>query len=168
MSKSKKGYFLAEAMIAIIIAGSIATVYVSMSYYTNMQANMMKHQNTKTILDVIRSRVIHTSADVDSDNFYEPLKEDNNTELPTQIGLGIDGWGKRIKYYSVDFNATNTNHTYADTNTSISPNSEIVVRLVSGGENLTIDTNETSSIAQEDDILLEISVAEFNSYKLVY
>ncbi len=154
-------------MIAIIIAGSIATVYVSMSYYTNLQANLMKYQNTKTILDVVRSRVIHLAADPDSDNYFECLKEDVYFELPVDVGLGVDAWGKRIKYLTYDFGVHNgSDAAYADTNTSISPNTNILARLLSSGEDMSFDTNVTNSTAQGDDLLLEVNIADVNHYKL--
>ena len=55
MSSKKEGYLLVEAMIAIIIAGIVATIFTTMSYYTNIQANLLKQQNTKTILEVFPS-----------------------------------------------------------------------------------------------------------------
>jgi hypothetical protein len=163
---NRRAYFLAEAMIAIIIAGSIATVYVSMSYYTNIQANLMKYQNTKTILDVIRSRIIHDAQDPDSDNYFEPLKEDGSSELPASIGLGVDAWGKRIKYTTFDFNDSNIDPNYANTTDQISPNSEVAARLLSSGENLSFETDENNATAQGDDLLLEITTSEINHYKL--
>ena len=38
----KKAYLLAEAMIAVIIAGVIAAVFTTMNYYSHAQSNILK------------------------------------------------------------------------------------------------------------------------------
>ncbi len=161
------GYLLVEAMIAIIIAGIIAAVFTTMNYYTHIQSNMLKQQNTKTILEVVRSRLLNLSEDPDSDSYFELLKEEADNTLPISIGLGTDAWAKRIYYYTVDLGVSDgTNAPYADTNTSISPNDNILGRLVSSGQDMILDTNATDSVAQNDDLMLEIGVGEVNHFKL--
>ena len=161
------GYLLVEAMIAIIIAGIIAAVFTTMNYYTHIQSNMLKQQNTKTILEVVRSRLINLATDPDSDSYFELLKEEADSTLPISIGLGTDAWAKRIYYYTVDLGVSDgTNAPYADTNTSISPNDNILGRLVSSGQDMILDTNATDSVAQNDDLMLEIGVGEVNHFKL--
>lgn len=163
----KKGYLLAEIMIAIIIAGTVATVFTTMSYYTNIQANLLKLQNSKMILEVLRSRLLHSAQDPDSDSYFELLKEESNNSIPLNTGLGTDAWGKRIFYSTIDFGDHNdANATYADTNTTISPNPNIAGRLVSAGENRIIETASTHASAQNDDLLLEIGTGELNHFKL--
>ena len=160
------GYLLVEAMIAIIIAGIIAAVFTTMNYYTHIQSNILKQQNTKTILEVVRSRLINLAEDPDSDSYFELLKEEADSTLPISIGLGTDAWAKRIYYYTIDLGTTNVDASYADTNTSISPNDNILGRLVSSGIDMTLDTNATDSVAQNDDLMLEIGVGEVNHFKL--
>jgi len=163
----RKGYFLLEAMIAIVVAGIVATIFTTMSYYTNIQSNLLKQQNTKNILEITRSRLINRAKDVDSDSFFEPLKEDDNNTLPADIGLGVDAWGKRIYYYTYDFGDENDDDSnYADTNDSISPNDNIAARLVSSGQDMTLDTDKDDSEAQNDDLMLEIAIGELNHFKL--
>jgi type II secretory pathway pseudopilin PulG len=163
----RSAYLLVEAMIAIIIAGIVATIFTTMNYYTNIQSNILKKQNTKTILEVARSRLLDSAQDIDSDSYFEPLKQEADGTLPLNIGLGTDAWAKKIYYYTIDLGTHNdVNSSYADTNTSISPNANIVARLISGGEDLTLDTNTTDSSAQNDDILLEIGIGELNHFKL--
>lgn len=162
----KKGYMLLEAMIAIVIAGVVAAVFTTMNYYSNIQANILKYQNTKTILEVVRSRLVKLAEDPDFDSYFELPKEDENNTLPVNVGVGLDGWGKRIYYYTIDLGSANADTNYADTNTSISPNSNILGRLISSGENLTLDTNESDSVAQDDDIMLEIGIGEVNHFKV--
>ena len=165
--RKRGAYLLVEAMIAIIIAGVVATIFTTMNYYTNIQANLLKQQNTKTILEVVRSRLLNLAKDIDSDSYFEPLKEDDNNSLPTEIGLGVDAWAKRIYYYTYDFGEHNDeNDSYADTNDSISPNDNIVARLVSSGQDMVLDTNESDSKAQNDDLMLEIGIGELNHFKL--
>ena len=77
----KNAYLLFEAMIAILIAGVAATIFTTMGYYSNIQANLLKTQNTKTILEVTRSRLINRAKDVDTDSYFELLKEDKNNEI---------------------------------------------------------------------------------------
>lgn len=163
----RSGYLLAEAMIAVVITGIVVGVFTTMNYYTTIQSNLLKQQNTKMILEVIRSRLVNLAADPDSDQYFELLKEDANSTLPVNVGLGTDAWGKRINYTTYDFGVANTvDHNYADTNTSISPNSNITGRLISSGENLVVDTNASDSTAQVDDIMLEVGIGELNHYKL--
>ena len=163
----RSGYLLAEAMIAVVITGIVVGVFTTMNYYTTIQSNLLKQQNTKMILEVVRSRLVNLAADPDSDQYFELLKEDANSTLPINVGLGTDAWGKRINYTTYDFGVANTvDHNYSDTNTTISPNSNIVGRLVSSGENLVIDTNASDSTAQVDDIMLEVGIGELNHYKL--
>ena len=163
----RRGYLMAEAMIAVVIAGTVAAVFTTMNYYTHLQSNVLKRQNTKTMLEVIRSRLLVLASDPDSDSYFELLKEEADNTLPTNVGLGTDAWGKRIYYYTIDLGTSDgTNAPYADSNATISPNENIAGRLVSSGEDMSLDTDETHSVAQGDDLMLEIGVGELNHFKL--
>lgn len=163
----RSGYFLIEALIAVIIAGIVASVFTMMNYYTNIQSSMLKQQNTKTILEIVRSRLINLATDPDSDSYFELPKEDTNNTLPVGVGVGTDAWGKIIFYSTIDLGITNTvDGNYSDTNTSISPNSNIAGRLISSGDDMVLNTNATHSTAQNDDIMLEIGIGELNHFKL--
>lgn len=163
---TKKGFMLVEVMISIVMAGVIAAVLATMGYYTMMQGNTLKQQNTKTILEVIRSRLVNSAANPDSDAYFELLKEVNST-IPVVIGLGKDAWGRNISYTTYDFGTANgINSLYADTNTSISPNTNVMGRLVSLGEDGVLDTLPTDSAAQGDDLMIEIGIGETNHLKL--
>ena len=158
---------LAEAMIAVVIAGVVAAIFTTINYYTYIQSNMLKQQNTKTMLEVIRSRLLDLATDPDSDSYFELLKENNVSTLPISAGIGTDAWGQRIYYYTIDLgNENDVNDTYADTNTSISPNDNIAGRLISSVEDMSLDTNASDSIAQGDDLMLEIGIGELNHFKL--
>jgi len=161
----KKGFMLAEVMVAIIMAGILAAVLATMGYYTIIQGNALKQQNSKTILEVIRSRLLNTASNPDNDSYFELLKEVNST-VPVVVGLGKDAWGRNIFYSTYDFGTQNTNATYADTNTSISPNANVLGRLISRGEDGVLDTTATDSVAKNDDIMLEIGIGETNHLKL--
>lgn len=161
----KKGFMLVEVMIAIIMAGILAAVLATMGYYTIIQGNTLKQQNSKTILEIIRSRLLNTAANPDHDAYFELLKEVNST-VPVSIGLGKDAWGHNIVYSTYDFGTHDGNITYADTNTSISPNANVLGRLVSKGEDGILQTNATHSSAHGDDIMLEIGIGETNHMKL--
>lgn len=162
----RKGVMLVEVMIAIIMAGILAAVLATMGYYTLIQGNTLKQQNSKTMLEVIRSRLLNSAANPDNDSYFELLKEVNST-VPVVIGLGKDAWGRNIYYATYDFGTPNTfNPTYADTNTTISPNANVLGRLVSLGEDGILDTLATDSLAQNDDIMLEIGIGETNHLKL--
>lgn len=163
----RQGYFLTEALIAIIIAGIVAGVFTTMNYYSYVQANLIKQQNSKIILEVIRSRLLSSAANPDADAYFELLKEDANSTLPISIGLGTDAWGKRINYTTIDLGIANVvDGNYSDTNTSISPNANIAGRLVSAGQDGVLETSATDSVAQDDDIMLEIGIGELNHFKL--
>lgn len=166
-SKMKKGFMLVEVMIAVIMAGVIAAVLATMGYYTMIQGNTLKYQNTKTILEVIRSRLVGLAKDPDNDSYFELPKEETNSTVPVVAGLGKDAWGRNIKYTTYDFGIANTiNPLYADTNTSISPNSNVLGRLISLGEDGILQTNATHGTAQGDDLMIEIGIGETNHLKL--
>ena len=163
----RKGYILIEVMIAVLIAGVVAGVFTIISYQTQIQSNILKLQNTKTILEVTRSRLVNLATDPDSDSYFELLKEENTNEVPVSIGLGIDAWSKKIYYSTIDLGTVTAGNTpYANTGTSISPNSNISGRLISYGENMTLETTSADSTAQGDDVMLEIGVGEINHFKL--
>jgi type II secretory pathway pseudopilin PulG len=162
----KKGFMLVEVMVAIIMAGILAAVLATMGYYTVMQGNTLKQQNSKTMLEIIRSRLLNLAANPDSDSYFELLKEDTNNTVPVVVGLGKDAWGRNVFYSTYDYGADNNNTTYADTNTSISPNSNVMGRLISRGEDGILDTTATDSVAKNDDIMLEIGIGETNHLKL--
>lgn len=167
IKKSKKGFMLVEVMIAIIMAGILAAVLGTIGYYTVIQGNTLKTQNTKTILEVIRSRLVNLAANPDSDAYFELLKEDGNNTVPVAAGLGKDAWGRNIFYSTYDFGAHNTNIIYADNNTTtISPNSNILGRLISRGEDGILQTDANSTSAQGDDLMIEIGIGETNHLKL--
>lgn len=162
----QKGFMLVEVMIAVIMAGIIAAVLATMGYYTMIQGNTLKQQNTKTILDVIRSRLVGLATNPDSDSYFELLKEVNST-IPVIVGLGKDAWGRNISYTTYDFGIANVvDPLYADTNTSISPNANVLGRLISPGEDGILDTLPTHSTAQGDDLMIEIGIGETNHLKL--
>lgn len=162
----KKGFMLIEVMVAIIMAGILAAVLATMGYYTVMQGNSLKQQNSKTMLEIIRSRLLNLAANPDNDSYFELLKEDTNNTVPIIVGLGKDAWGRNIFYSTYDFGTHNTNVTYADTNTSISPNANVLGRLISRGEDGILQTDANSSTALGDDVMLEIGIGETNHLKL--
>ena len=163
----RNGYLLVEALLGILIAGIVAAVFTTMNYYAHIQSNILKQQNTKTILEVVRSRLVNLAENPDNDAFFELLKEEADNTLPVSVGLGTDAWAKRIYYYTIDLGVSDgTNAPYADTTTSISPNGNIAGRLVSSGEDMILDTGATDSTAQNDDLMLEIGVGELNHFKL--
>lgn len=163
----KKGFMLVEVMVAIIMAGILAAVLATMGYYTVIQGNTLKQQNSKTMLEVIRSRLLNLAANPDNDSYFELLKEDSNSTVPVVVGLGKDAWGRNIAYTTFDFGSHNVNATYADNNTTpISPNANVLGRLMSLGEDGVLQTNATHSTAQGDDIMLEIGIGETNHLKL--
>jgi len=163
----RKAYMIAEVMIAVVMAGAVLSVFTTMNYYSSIQSNMLKQQNTKIILEVVRSRLLKSADDPDADQYFELLKEDGNSTLPVSVGTGTDAWGKRIKYTTIDLGDENSfDSDYSDTNTSISPNSNIVGRLLSSGENMRFETSSTDSESQGDDLMLEIGIGELNHFKL--
>jgi type II secretory pathway pseudopilin PulG len=162
----KKGMMLIEVIIAIIMAGALAAILATMGYYTIMQGNTLKQQNSKTMLEVIRSRLLNAAANPDNDSYFELLQEDENNTVPIVIGLGKDAWGRNIFYSTYDFGDANGNTTYAQNTVSISPNANVLGRLISRGEDGVLDTDSADSIAQNDDILLEIGIGETNHLKL--
>lgn len=168
-SRMKKGFMLVEVMIAIVMAGIIAAVLATMGYYTMMQGNTLKYQNTKTILEVIRSRLVGLAANPDNDAYFELLKEDVNSTVPIQAGLGKDAWGRNIFYSTYDFGTLNVvDLNYTNNQVAIAPagNVNIMGRLISYGEDGILQTNATHSTAQGDDLMIEIGIGETNHLKL--
>lgn len=162
----KKGMMLVEVMIAIIMAGILAAVLATMGYYTVIQGNTLKQQNSKTMLEIIRSRLLSLAANPDNDSYFELLKEEADSTVPVIVGLGKDAWGRNIFYSTYDFGDANGNSTYAQNTTNISPNENILGRLISRGEDGVLDTDAADATAQNDDIMLEIGIGETNHLKL--
>lgn len=162
----KKGFMLVEVMVAIIMAGILAAVLATMGYYTVMQGNTLKQQNSKTMLEIMRSRLLNLAANPDNDSYFELLKEETNNTVPIIVGLGKDAWGRNVFYSTYDFGADNNNSTYANSKTKISENQNVLGRLISRGEDGILDTDENDTVAQGDDIMLEIGIGETNHMKL--
>ena len=166
-NKMKKGFMLVEVMIAIVMAGAIAAVLATMGYYTMMQGNTLKYQNTKTILEVIRSRLVGLASNPDNDAYFELLKEDSNNTIPVSVGLGKDAWGRNVFYSTYDFGVLNAvDANYTSNQIAISPNSNVMGRLISSGEDGILQTNSTHTTAQADDLMIEIGIGETNHLKL--
>ena len=167
--KNKKGFMLVEVMIAVIMAGIIAAVLATMGYYTMIQGNTLKYQNTKTILEVIRSRLVNSAANPDSDSYFELLKEETNSTVPVRVGLGKDAWGHNIFYSTYDFGTLNVvDLNYTNNQVAIAPvsNANVMGRLISLGEDGILQTNATHATAQGDDLMIEIGIGETNHLKL--
>lgn len=164
--KKRGGFLLAEAMIAIIIVGTIAAIFSSISYYTYIQSNLLKRQNTTMILSVIRSRLLLLAQNPDGDLYFELLKEEISNGVPVNIGMTSDGWGRAIRYFPIDLGVPNADVTLTSNTTAISPNANILARLLSAGEDGVFSTAATDATAQGDDVMLEIGVGETNHYKL--
>ena len=168
MQRMKKGFMLLEVMLAVVMAGVLAAVLATMGYYMTIQGNTLKTQNSKTILEVIRSRLVNLASNPDNDAFFELLEENASNTVPIAAGLGKDAWGRNIYYSTFDFGIKNVvDLNYTDNNvTAISPNNNILGRLVSLGEDGVLQTDALDSVAQGDDLMLEIGIGETNHLKL--
>lgn len=165
----KKGFMLVEVMIAIVMAGVIAAVLATMGYYIVIQSNTLKLQNTKSILDVIRSRLVNSAANPDGDSYFELLKEETNSTVPVSVGLGKDAWGRNIFYSTYDFGTLNiVDLNYTNNQVAIAPvaNINVMGRLISLGEDGILQTLSTHATAQGDDLMIEIGIGETNHLKL--
>ena len=165
--KKRDGFLLVEAMITVIMAGVIAAIFSAISYYTYIQSNLLKRQNTTMILEVIRSRLLVLAQNPDGDVYYELPKEGASNGVPVNVGMVNDGWGRPIRYTPIDLGLPNGDSTLTNnTSVAISPNENILGRLISGGEDGNITTTATDVIAKGDDVILEIGIGEMNHYKL--
>lgn len=165
--KMRRGFLLAEAMITVIIAGVIAAIFSAISYYTYIQSNLLKRQNTTMILEVVRSRLLALAGNPDGDPYYELPKEGTSNGVPVNAGMVNDAWGRAIRYYPIDLGNPNTfDATLTNNTTAISPNANIVGRLLSAGDDGVFSTTATDSAAKGDDVMLEIGIGETNHYKL--
>ncbi len=163
----RRGFLLVEAMITVIMAGVIAAIFSAISYYTYIQSNLLKRQNTTMILEVIRSRLLVLAQNPDGDLYYELPKEGASNGVPVNVGMVNDGWGRPIRYTPKDWGTLNTvDATLTNNTVAISPNENILGRLISGGEDGNITTTATDATAQGDDVILEIGIGEMNHYKL--
>lgn len=162
----KKGYILAEVAVAIVIASLLAGAFTAMMYYMNISSNTLKSENSKIILDVVRSRLLNLAKDIDSDSYFElPMHEADNT-LPLEVAITTDAWGREIFYATKDYGAINADCNYSCEVDAISANENIQGRLLSYGANGLLETNATHTSARGDDIMLEIGVGELNHFKL--
>lgn len=160
---------LIEVMIAVVMAGLLAAVLATIGYYTMVQGNTLKQQNTKTMLEVIRSRLVNLASNPDNDAYFELLMEDANSTVPVEAGLGKDAWGRNIFYSTYDYGTVNSvDLNYTNNRNAIAPvsNANIMGRLISSGEDGVLQTNATHSTAQGDDLMIEIGIGETNHLKL--
>lgn len=163
----KRGYILAEMAIAIVIAALLGGAFTAMSYYMYQSSNTLKNQNSKIILDVVRSRLLELAKDVDSDGFFELVMHSSDNTLPLEVSITVDAWGAPIYYVTQDFGDLNSVDThYSHETGAISPNPNVQGRLISKGANGILETDVTHSEAGGDDIMLEIGVGELNHFKL--
>lgn len=163
----KRGYILAEMAVAVVIASLLAGAFTAMMYYMNVSSNTLKSENSKIILQVVRSRLLDMAKDVDSDSFFElPMHQASNT-LPLNVSITVDAWGKPLYYITQDFGIVNgVDMNYSYLSDAISPNANIQGRVISLGINGVLETNTTDPAARGDDIMLEIGVGEINHFKL--
>lgn len=165
--KMRRGFLLAEAMITVIIAGVIAAIFSAISYYTYIQSNLLKRQNTTMCLEVIRSRLLALANNPDGDPYYELPKEGASNGVPVNVGMTTDAWGRPIRYFPIDLGNPNTfDATLTNNTVPISPNANVLGRLLSAGEDGVLSTTATDSAAKGDDVMLEIGIGEMNHYKL--
>jgi hypothetical protein len=163
----KQGYILAEMAVAIVIAALLAGAFTAMTYYMNIASNSLKSENSKIILDVVRSRVLELARDVDNDSFFELPMHGNDNSLPIEAAISIDAWGEAIYYITQDYGIVNgVDLNYSHTTDAVSPNANIQGRLISKGANQTLETNATHASAQGDDLMIEIGTGELNHFKL--
>ena len=162
----RRGYLLIEALIAVFIAGVVAMIFATINYYNSIQSDILRIESTKQILDVVRSRLITDSNDTESDGYFEFLKPNASDTLPTSMPLRSDAWGREIKYYAQDYGVANSDANYTTNTTSISPNANILAKVISTGPDGVLDTALTDSSAKNDDIMVEIGIGETNHLKL--
>jgi hypothetical protein len=163
----KRGYILAEVAVAIVIAALLAGAFTAMTYYMNIASNSLKSENSKIILDVVRSRVLELARDVDNDSFFELPMHQSDNSLPLEVAISVDAWGESIYYVTQDFGVINAvDLNYSHTADAISVNANIQGRVISKGANRTLETNATHASAQGDDIMVEIGTGELNHFKL--
>ncbi len=163
----RRGVMLVEAMITVIIAGVIAAIFSAISYYTFIQANLLKRQNTQTILEVVRSRLVNLAGNPDNDPYFELPAAEDVDRVPLSVGMSHDAWGRAIRYYPIDLGDPNgVDANLTDNTDPVSPNPNVLGRLISAGEDGVVSTSATDASAQGDDLMLEIGVGETNHYKL--
>jgi type II secretory pathway pseudopilin PulG len=163
----KKAYVLMDVMIAVFIVGIITAAFTTINMYSFMQIDIMKRENTKQILEIVRSRLIEKAQDIDSDGYFELPKEDSSNSIPSNIIATTDAWGVSLFYSTYDFGDDNTiNTNYANSKTQITPNNNILARVISAGENGKIETTSTDQDVINDDIMIEIAIGETNHFKL--
>ncbi len=158
---------MAEVAVAVVIAGLLAAAFTAMGYYMQASSNQLKIQNSKTILDVVRSRLLYLAKDVDDDSFFELLAAKDNSTVPMQAGIATDAWGQPIVYTEKDFGTANSvDHNYSFSTDAISPDPNVQGRLVSKGIDGILQTTASDINASGDDIMVEIGVGELNHFKL--
>lgn len=119
------------------------------------------------ILEVIRSRLLDLAKNPDGDPYYELPKEEASNGVSVSVGMATDAWGRAIRYYPIDLGNPNTFDVNLTTNTAvISPNANVLGRLLSAGEDGIVSTTAADAAAQGDDVMLEIGIGETNHYKL--
>ena len=143
--------------IAIVIAALLAGAFVSMSYYMQQSSDRLKYENSKIILEVVRSRLLHLATPANNHSCFDlPAHETDNT-LPLNVGISTDAWGQELYYEALQ------DCTTAQT---IGPNDNVVARIISKGSSGTMHTDDTDTKASGDDLMIEIGIGELNHFKL--
>lgn len=157
MNLNNKGFTTMTLALTLLIV-PIACL-VGLRFYNTIQngTQLQKSSTTKSQLTSIKYWLMAQAADPDSDGNAEILKEVTGNALPLALPFKTsDEWGKNYRYYTWDLGTANTNATYSQNNTA-PPLAGLIGRVVSAGKDGTFQTSNSSTTAQGDDIMFDIS-----------
>lgn len=154
---NNKGFTTLSLALTLLIV-PIACL-VGLRFYNTIQngTQMQKSSTTKSQITSIKYWLMAQAADPDSDGNAELLKEATGNALPLSIPFKTsDEWGKNYRYYTWDLATVNTNAAYSQ-NTAAPPLAGLIGRIVSAGKDGTFQTTSSSTTAQGDDIMFDIT-----------
>ncbi len=178
--KGEAGYILIFLLailssLPLILMFSVDVITRAEDVSENMQTDL-----TILRLGMLKTAVINQGKDPDRDNYLEPLSDDGNlpvdgdgnplplTEgrpLPLKMKLALkDGWDSDILYCHWDLGPENAIDPNYSQNFFAPPISGLIARLISPGENKSVETNCTDSRAAGDDLVENIFNSDARTY----
>lgn len=169
--KSQRGYILLSLTILTALMPMLILIGLNYTDVIAKGGRNIKSHLTKTRMLTIRNVVASKAKDVDSDGYYEVLKEGASNTVPASISVNSkDEWGTDLRYCTWDSqNCNQTDATYTQNNPNapcagvLPPSTNLVLRLISAGKDKTFQTDCLSVSSSGDDIMMDETEAGIRS-----
>lgn len=170
--ENQGGYIVISLVIAMMSLPIIFDFSVKVIKHTGEVSKRMQIDQTRMRMGLLKTAIVRSSADVDRDNFIEPLVPvigaDTRAHLPLQINLVmLDGWDREFVYCAWDQGSANgLDATYSQNSPPVGAVAGLVSRLISSGPDGIFSTvcNDLGAVASGDDLIENIFNSDARSY----